>query len=319
MMQPDTQPEAQPDSLPSAPLTASEGESLEPLSRNVVEVRRPPPGAAVVPLLFDSPHSGTWYPEDFDHACDPALLRKAEDTHVDDLYDFAPVLGATLICAVFPRSYIDVNRRLADIDTTMIEGSWPDPVDVSPKTRSGIGLIWRLLDDRTPIYARKLTVDEVRDRIETCYRPYWDALRRSAEHLVARHGRLVHINCHSMPEEAGPLSWVPRGTRFADIVLGDRDGTTCTPAFTALVAEAFRKEGLSVAINDPYKGVEIVKQIGAPAEGRESMQIEINRRLYMNEATREKSAHYEDFKALLRRVMGQVAAYAAAPTVGAGR
>ncbi|MFN3629171.1 MAG: N-formylglutamate amidohydrolase [Casimicrobiaceae bacterium] len=312
-------PESQPtEPLANTPLANSEGKALEPLWRHVVEVHQPPPGVASIPLLFDSPHSGTWYPEDFGYACDLSLLRQAEDTHVDDLYDFAPSLGATLICALFPRSYIDVNRRLADIDTSMIEGPWPDPVDVSPKTRSGIGLIWRLLDEYTPIYARKLTAGEVRTRIDTCYRPYWNALRRMAEHLVAQHGRLVHINCHSMPEEAGSLSWVPRGTRFADIVLGDRDGTTCTPEFTALVAEAFRGEGLTVAINDPYKGVEIVKQMGAPAERRESLQIEINRRLYMDEATREKRADYLAFKASLRRVMGRVAAYAAHRAVGLG-
>ncbi|MDW8313148.1 MAG: N-formylglutamate amidohydrolase, partial [Burkholderiales bacterium] len=267
-------------------------------------------------LLFDSPHSGTSYPEDFGFACDFAALRKAEDTHVDDLYDFAPSLGATLITALFPRSYIDVNRRLADIDTSMLAQPWPHAVDLSPKSRCGIGLIWRLLDDQTPIYARKLTVEEVESRIERCYKPYWRALHRCAESLIASHGRLVHINCHSMPEEAGALSWVPRGTRFADIVLGDRDGTTCAPELTALLAELFRGEGFSVAINDPYKGVEIVKQLGRPEENRHSIQVEINRRLYMDERTRERSANYGALKAALERVMRGVADYARALSAG---
>jgi len=279
-----------------------------------VRILRPSAGKAI-PLLFDSPHSGTRYPEDFGHACELASLRKAEDTHVDDLYDFASDLGATLIAAEFPRSYIDVNRRLADIDPSMIEGIWPHPVDPSPKTRSGIGLIWRLLDDQTSIYDRKLSVEEVTSRIERCYRPYWQALQAEAEAILARHGGLVHINCHSMPEEAGPLSWVPRGTRFADVVIGDRDGTTCSRALTDLVAEAFRREGLSVAINDPYKGVEIVKRLGDPAAGRESMQVEINRRLYMDETTRERSGQYGVLKQVLRRVMEEVAAYARSATL----
>ncbi len=291
----------------------SEGGVIAPVPANAVDVLRPPPGVADIPLLLDSPHSGTDYPPDFGFACDFQRLRQAEDTDIDDLYSFAPRLGATFILARFPRSYIDVNRRLADIDPAMLAEPWPHAVDPSPKTRSGIGLIWRLLDEDVPIYDRQLSVAEVEGRIERCYRPYWQALERMAEYLYARHGRLVHLNCHSMPAEAGALAWVPRGTRFADIVLGDRDGTTCTPAFTALVAEAFRAEGLSVAINDPYKGVEIVKRMGRPHEGRDSMQIEINRRLYMNEATRERNGHYEALRAALQRVMQKVAAYAASP------
>jgi N-formylglutamate deformylase len=121
---------------------------------------------------------------------------------------------------------------------------------------------------------------------------------------------VLHINCHSMPAEAGPTSWVKLGTKFSDIVLGDRDGSTCAPAFTALLADAFRAEGLSVAINDPYKGVELVKQFGQPAENRHSIQVEINRKLYMHEPTRARSVNYPVLKAALARVMGKVAKYA---------
>ncbi len=268
-----------------------------------VHVLIPPPGVAAIPLVLDSPHSGTNYPKDFDYSCDFAMLRKAEDTDIDDLYADAPSLGATLVCATFPRSYVDPNRRVEDVDTSMIDGRWPHKVDHSPKTKSGIGLIWRMLDVDATIYSRKLTVAEVEARIARCHAPYWSALRRAIETTFTRHQRVFHINCHSMPEEAGSLSWVARGTRFADIVLGDRDGSTCSPEFTAMLRDAFREEGLSVAINDPYKGVELVKQFGKPRENRHSIQIEINRKLYMNEATRERNANYAVLKASLRRVL----------------
>ncbi len=276
-----------------------------------VRVVSPASGATAIPLIFDSPHSGQHYPDDFAFACDFKHLRKAEDTDVDDLYSFAPSLGATLICAEFPRSYLDPNRRVEDIDTSMLDGEWPDPVDHSPKTKSGIGLIWRVLDDNTPIYARKLTVPEVSRRIERCHATYWAALTHAIDAAHAAHGRMVHVNCHSMPAVAGTVSWVKTGTPFADIVLGDRDGTTCSPEMTALLAQAFRAEGLSVAINDPYKGVELVKRFGRPLENRHSIQIELNRKLYMNEATRERNANYPVLKVSLKRVMEKLAEFTA--------
>ncbi len=281
---------------------------------STVRVVSPPPEVAAVPLVFDSPHSGRNYPEDFVYACSWQRLRRAEDTDVDDLYSFAPQLGATLVAAEFPRSYLDPNRRVEDVDTSIIEGRWPHAVDPSPKTSSGIGLIWRVLDDNSPIYARKLTVQEVERRIARCHAPYWAAVSTAIAAAYTAHGRVLHINCHSMPEIAGPLSWVKPGTRFADVVLGDRDGTTCSVEFTTLLQDAFRAEGLSVALNDPYKGVELVKRFGRPQDNRHSIQIELNRKLYMNEATRERNANYGELQAALARVMRKVATFARAPT-----
>jgi N-formylglutamate deformylase len=279
------------------------------LGFNPVRVVAPPSGVASIPLVLDSPHSGIRYPSDFDYACDFAMLRKAEDTDVDDLYADAPALGATLVCAEFPRSYIDPNRRVEDIDIDMINGRWPHKIDQSPKVKSGIGLIWRLLEKDLPLYSRKLSVTEVEGRIASCHVPYWQAVRGAIDHAHATHRKVFHINCHSMPEEAGGLSWVARGTKFADIVLGDRDGSTCAPEFTTMLHDAFRSEGLSVAINDPYKGVELVKQFGKPREDRHSIQIEINRRLYMNEATRERSQNYDALKQALQRVLQKTKAF----------
>lgn len=275
-----------------------------------VRITRPPQGVAPIPLVLDSPHSGQRYPADFNFSCDKALLRMAEDTDIDELYDFTPMLGATLVCAQFPRSYLDPNRRVEDMDTSLVDGHWPHAVDQSPKTQSGIGLIWRSLGDTSMIYSRKLSVLEVEQRIKHCHAPYWAAVTHAIDLAHAQHGRVLHFNCHSMPAVAGPSSWVKRGTQFADVVLGDRDGSTCSPALTALLAEAFRHEGLSVAINDPYKGVELVKRFGRPADNRHSIQVEINRRLYMIEATRARTANYPVLKASLSRVMAKVADFA---------
>ncbi len=276
-----------------------------------VRVLAPAPHVAAIPLVLDSPHSGQRYPANFGFACDTQHLRKAEDTDIDDLYAAAPSLGATLVCAEFPRSYIDPNRRIEDVDPEMFDGRWPRAVDPSPKTKSGIGLIWRVLDDGSPIYARRLSVAEVEARITDCYEPYWRALTETIDAQYRTHQKVFHINCHSMPEKASAISWVKAGTPFADIVLGDRDGSTCSPDFTHLLRGVFTAEGLSVAINDPYKGVELVKRFGKPNENRHSIQVEINRRLYMNEATRERSANYANLQAALGRVLERVAGFVA--------
>ena len=92
-----------------------------------------------VPVVFDSPHSGTRYPADFGHIVDSMTLRRAEDTHVEALYAAAPELGATLIAANFPRSYIDANRSLLDIDAALLDSAWPGPINVSRKTEKGSG------------------------------------------------------------------------------------------------------------------------------------------------------------------------------------
>src|SRR3982751_3839313 len=223
-----------------------------------------------IALVLDSPHSGEWYPDDFDHAPPREIVRRAEDTHVARLWASATSLGATLIEARFPRSYIDPNRSLADIDTDLLSDAWSGPITPSRKTQQGIGLVWRLARGGTPMYARRLSSDEVRSRIDGCWRPYHDALDAVMEARHAAFGGVWHINCHSMPAIRDALSDDP-GRERADYVLGDRDGTTCEGAFTALVADTVRAMGYSVAINDPYKGVEIVRKHGQPHANRHSL------------------------------------------------
>src|SRR3954464_6803749 len=116
--------------------------------------------AGRTPLVFDSPHSGTRYPEDFRTTCPMDELRRAEDTHVEKLYGFAPQLGVAWIEALFPRSYLDANRNTSEIDVAMFDEPWPDAVTTDAatltKVRLGKGLIWRCTDDGVPLYERRL-------------------------------------------------------------------------------------------------------------------------------------------------------------------
>jgi len=271
-------------------------------------VRRHDPKGPAIPLVFDSPHSGTDYPADFDHVAPRAIVRQAEDTHVALLYRAAPARGATLIEALFPRAYIDPNRHVSDIDAALLDGAWPGPVTASRKTELGIGLVWRLAEGGTPMYSRKLAVAEVQRRIEQYYEPYHAALTRTLDDQFAAFGAVWHLNCHSMPAVGGVMSDDP-GRARADFVLGDRDGTTCEPEFTEFVAEVLRAMGYMVAINDPYKGVELVRRHGRPDRRRHSLQIEANRRLYMEETTLEKNVGFTALQANLTQLVASLRGY----------
>lgn len=267
------------------------------------------PAVEPVPLVCDSPHSGTWYPDDYRHAVDRALLRGGEDTHVEALWQAVPAVGGTLVHAHFPRTYIDPNRNLEDLDTSLLAEPWPEPVSPGEKSRLGYGLVWRNVRAGVPIYDRQLTVAEVKHRIDSCYRPYHAALNEAIEQSATRFGGVWHLNLHSMPNDAYQRLQIVSPHPLADFVLGDRDGKTCEPGFVDLVERELRARGYSVARNDPYKGVQLIERIGQPARNRHSLQIEIRRPVYMDEATRARHAGFAQVQADLTAVLHVLAGY----------
>ncbi len=260
---------------------------------NVYKILEPP--AQTVPVVFDSPHSGSLYPRDYGYACDLGFLRRTEDRYVDELYAGAPATGAPLLAALFARNYIDVNRAEDDIDPDLLDADWPDPHMPSFRTAAGHGLVHRLIKSGFPIYDRRLSIDEVKARIETYYRPYHRALKFLLDDTHYKFGQVWHIDCHSMSSIAAR-----EGSAFqlreADFVLGDRDGTTCDPEFTRSIRDFLTDLGYVVNINNPYKGVELLRRYSNPGMGRHGLQIEINKKLYLDEETGEKNKKFSKLK-----------------------
>lgn len=260
------------------------------------------PTTAPLPLVFDSPHSGSDYPDDFNFACDLHTLKTAEDHYVEDLFADAPDHGITFLHAHFPRSYIDVNRAAEDIDRELLDEDWASPFEIAPSSRShaGIGLIRRLVRPGVPVYDRNLTSEEILHRIEAYYRPYHDALETLINETHYNFGQVWHINCHSMPAASAyprrGLGLVGNRAKPVDFVLGDRDGTACDPDFTRALRDFIKGLGYTVSINDPFKGVELVEKYSSPAAGFHSLQLEINKALYMDEITLEKTSNYATLK-----------------------
>ncbi len=241
------------------------------------------PSAPMTPLVIDSPHSGRDYPPDFDYGCPLLSLRQTEDFLVDELIDGATKAGATVILARFPRSYIDVNRAENDIDPDLLAEPWPSPLAPSPHTRQGLGLVRRLGLSGVPVYAAPLDPAQIMRRIEVCYRPYHAALQAAIDERCRLFGASFLIDMHSMPDGKNHM-----GGRRADFVLGDRNGESCVAHLTHVVGDSLQDMGYSVALNDPYSGVEIARRYGQPQHNRNALQLEINRRLYMDETRLEK-------------------------------
>ena len=266
------------------------------------------PRESALPLVLDSPHSGTRMPADFGAALPESDLRDGEDCFIDELYLPATERGIPLLAAQFPRTYLDPNRHAGDIDTDLLDAPWPDALVPSGKARIGKSLVWRTLDDGRPIYSRKLTVQELRQRIARCHAPYHRALQDLLQAAHARHGQVFHINCHSMNAVSGAKGEGGAGQPRADMVLGDRDGTTCAPAFTAFVRDTLSARGYDVKVNDPFKGVELVRAYANPAAGFHSLQLEVNKRLYMDQSTLQKHDGFGRLQADLMDLLEAIAA-----------
>ena len=256
--------------------------------------------------IFNSPHSGARYPAPFLAASrlDAHALRRSEDAYVDELFASAPQFGAPLMRAHFPRAFLDVNREPYELDPRMFEGRLPPFANTrSLRVAGGLGTIARVVGDSQEIYGARLPVEEALERIERIYKPYHRALRRLLARAQRSHGVALLIDCHSMPS-AG----LARDDRArADVVLGDRYGAACAPAIVDCVELELRSLGFEVVRNRPYAGGYITEHYGAPASDLNALQIEINRGLYMNEQTHEKTSGFEPLRAAMTTVVERIA------------
>ena len=263
------------------------------------------------PLVLDSPHSGRVYPEDFGHAVPFEALRRTEDAYVDRLFEGAAGLGAGFLTALFPRSYVDANRHETEIDPLLLADPWPGAAMFTDRVDKGLGVIRRLVGPRLPVYDRLLPSAEIEARLERYHRPYHAKLQAMLDATHARFGQVWHLNCHSMKAMGRGRHGQPAPIR-EDFVLGDLDGESCDPAFRDLVAGELRAMGYSVALNAPFRGAELVTRHGLPAEGRHSLQIEINRRLYLDETSVETHQGFDRLKSDLDRLVARLVDFAAA-------
>ncbi|MET3518772.1 N-formylglutamate amidohydrolase [Mesorhizobium abyssinicae] len=245
-----------------------------------------------VPFLFNSPHSGRHYPERFLAMArlDRNAIRRSEDCYVDELFGGAIALGAPLLAANFPRAYLDVNREPWELDPRMFAEPVPSFCNIrSARVAGGLGTVPKLVGEGLDIYSGRLPLAEAVARIETVYKPYHETLKRLLTRTHARFGYAVLIDCHSMPAS---IRVGDNGVR-PDFIIGDRFGISATAALTETAIALLTGMGYTVAHNKPYAGGFITEHYGRPARHLHALQIEVNRGLYMNERTFQKSAGFD--------------------------
>jgi N-formylglutamate amidohydrolase len=250
------------------------------------------------PVIFASPHSGRNYPEAFVEAsCLARLgLRRSEDAFVDEMFTVAPDYGAPLLRAHFPRVYVDPNREPYELDPKMFDAPLPAHVNTtSPRVAAGLGTMARVVTSGEEVYSEKLCFEDAEKAIQATYIPYHEALKGLLAEAKERFGCYLLIDCHSMPSIGGPMDRDP-GFNRVDFILGDRHGTSCTGLVTNEVEQALKAMEYVVTRNNPYAGGFTTEHYGQPENNHHTLQIEINRALYMNELLIDYSEGFEPLK-----------------------
>lgn len=262
------------------------------------------PVEQTVPLVVASPHSGRDYGEAFLAAArlTPLDLRRSEDSFVEELFAGATAHGAPLLCAQFPRAYCDPNREPWELDPAMFTDPLPEWVNTtSPRVGAGLGTIARIVASGETIYRGKLRFAEAEERVRACWQPYHDALGWLIQRTVERFGCCLLLDCHSMPAGSGRLTG-------PDFVLGDAHGTACAARVTALVEQVLQTSGYHVRRNDPYAGGYVTRHYGRPRDGVHALQIEVARKLYMDEAAMSKAPGFSALQQRLDLLIAEIAA-----------
>jgi N-formylglutamate amidohydrolase len=264
------------------------------------------PAAAAVPLLVDVSRSGREYPKDYRSPLPFTVVHDNVSMYVEDLWAGAPDVGGTLLYCSFPNTWIDVNRNELDMDPALVDGGWPVLLKPTARTLEGLGLIKTKARYGEAFQERKLTIAEVEERLDRCYRPYHAELKRIADDLHGRFGRLLQISCHCMSAVGAPTH-PDAGQARADFCVSDLKGKTASAEAMTLVVETLRSYGYSVSVNAPYIGNELIRRIGDPARRIDSIQVEINKKLFMDTTTFRATENLARVKGNLDRLLQALA------------
>ncbi len=228
------------------------------------------PARTAFPLLLSIPHSGRVYPDWLirDSTGGAASLAAMEDPLVDRLAWRAIGRGVGAVIARTPRAAIDCNRAPDEIDPEVVAGA---PAATSARARAGLGIVPGRTAASGHLWRHPITMAELDRRIAIAHAPYHASIERELDRLAIAHDGAILLDCHSMPHRRGQ----------AELVIGDRHGTSAGRAITDAAARIARHLGWSVMLNAPYAGGHIVDRHGDPASNMHALQLEIDRAAYL--------------------------------------
>ncbi|WP_417317470.1 N-formylglutamate amidohydrolase [Emcibacter sp.] len=237
-------------------------------------------------IVYNSPHSGRYLPEEFlrIYEGDEVKLHQSGDSRMDEVVSGITSAGSCLFKNLYGRIYVDTNRDVRELDPHSLNNC---PRNIrcirSEKVARGFGVIPIKTYDGADIYTEnQLTYDCAQARLDKVYRPVHKALNELLDMTREQHGYYLLVDCHSMPSYRFMNSRLP-SDRQADVVIGNNFDKSCNRKISRFVAEHFESAGLAIRFNAPYAGGYNTVHYGQPAQGRHAIQIELNRRLYLNE------------------------------------
>lgn len=269
------------------------------------------PATAPIPLVMDVSRSGREYPHDFRSPAPFSDVHDNVSMYVEELWSTAPATGATMLYCCFPNIWVDTNRHVLDIDPALVDGPWigPEPLQPGPASGRGLGLFKKVTRWGLPMHEKPLSVAEVRYRLDEYHAPYHAELERLVEGLRTAHGgRVWNIGGHCMSAVGAPTH-PDAGQPRADFCLGNMNGSSCGPDFVGFVEAEIKQLGHTVTINMPYTGGELNRRYGGPERGRESLMIEINKKLFMDTKTFKRTDGFAATKRSVDALMAAIAGY----------
>ena len=253
-------------------------------------------------VIFNCPHSGRDYTllsnlsilNEYD-------LRSSEDFFVDDFFEKVSDYGSFFLNAKFPRAFVDLNRSHKELDSRLISSLPKSSYISSKKVLSGLGVVPRVVGEGKNIYSSKIDFNEVQQRINKFYFPYHKKLKSLINLNINKFGEALIFDCHSMPHISLSNFSCDENDK-PDIVLGNCFGSSCRKETFDQVKKIFNDKGFNVSVNIPFCGGFITKNYGEPKKNVNSIQIEINRKLYMNEKNQTKKSDFNRIKEKFIRI-----------------
>ncbi len=247
------------------------------------------PTVQTLPVVVDVPHAGEWIPEAVsdEMTVGDLVLRRDLDLYVDQIWQRAPELGATLIASHVSRYVVDLNRASDDVSPETVRGGHRM---ARPGYYGDRGVVWRTTTDGIPVMASPMSQETFKRRIALFHTPYHQTIQAELDRVREKFGYCILVDGHSMPS-MGRAGHSDPGSRRADIVPGTADGASCAKAIANAVERHYKVQGYEVRPNTPYKGGWITRHFGRPAQKQHAIQIEVNRDLYMDETTFEIKEH----------------------------
>ncbi len=256
-------------------------------------------------LMITSPHSGESIPKETPwlHNVDKMVLLTDVDRYVDELYKpTCTHLNIPMVAMDTHRYVVDLNRLPEDVSSETVEG-----IPLSSKKKFVSELHWKKTTQGYELFNQPIPLSVHKKLLELYYFPFHEKVQKM-EAALYKKGTCpprYHFDVHSMPSVA-TATHKDAGKKRPDVVISDCEGKSCSTEFKDITLKEFQDAGFQVSYNWPYLGGRMTEQYGKPAEDKHSIQIELNRALYMDEKTREKNQNFQNLQEQLEKVLRNI-------------